>query len=86
MIFMVRSSHLGQVLLRNQMLPLALSLNLDAAHASAEDIPEKDLTQIAYDNKVQVKVSSKQMFGRLFLAIFQKVWEYASLVLLLYIR
>ena len=38
---MARSSHLGQVLLRDRMPPPALLLNLDAAHASPEEIPER---------------------------------------------
>ena len=41
MIFMARSSHLGQVLLRDRMPLLALFLNLDDAHASCEEIPER---------------------------------------------
>ena len=41
MIFMARSSHLGQVLLRDRMLLPALFLDLDAAHASAEEMPKR---------------------------------------------
>ena len=41
MIFMVRSNHLGQVLLRDQIFPPALLRNLDAAHTSPEQIQER---------------------------------------------
>ena len=38
MIMMLRSSHLGQVLLRDQMPPSVLFINLDDAHAP-DDMP-----------------------------------------------
>ena len=43
MIFVAHSSHIGQVLLllRDQVPPPALFLNLDVAHASSEEIPER---------------------------------------------
>ena len=41
MSFMVRSNRPGQVLLRDQMPPPVLFLNLDAAHAPAEENPER---------------------------------------------
>ena len=34
--------HVGQALLRDQLPPPALFLNLDAAHASAEETPERE--------------------------------------------
>ena len=41
MIFMVQSRHLSQVLLRDRIPLIDLFLNLDAAHQSAEEIPER---------------------------------------------
>ena len=59
MIFTVCSSQLGQVLLRDQMLPPALFLNLDVAYVSAEEIPKRgfDLHRLSRYGRRQIQPS-----------------------------